>query len=192
MRHGGSDHDLIAAFLRGDQAAVDDVRAAIRVVVRSFQFPARETEREVVQDVLGRLLQCLRSGQFRGEATLRTYVQQMTKYACLGHIRRQRALVRLDFDSIPSEARWSDPDAALLTEEERARGLAAFAALPGESKELLRLVFVEGLSYDQVARRLGVTEGAIKSRVHRIRLVCRDHGAPRNPPAARRPLRVER
>ena len=80
----------------------------------------------------------------------------------------------MDLDAIPSRALWSEPERALLGTEEHQRNLRAFAALPGESRELLRLIFLEGLSYAEVARRLGVTEGAIKSRVHRVRLTCRE------------------
>src|SRR5262249_29979584 len=165
------------------------MRAAVRAVVRSFQFPGPDAEQELVQDVMGRLVRNLSAGRFRGDSSLRTYAQQVAKYACLGHIRRQRAEVRLDFETIASDARWAEPEDALLLEEEHVRTLAAFAALPQDSRALLRMIFVDGLSYLEAARRLGVTENTIKSRVHRARIECRERAAS---PARKPPEQMER
>jgi len=192
MKPGPPNPDEIAAFLRGEQNAVGEVRAAIRIVVRSFQFPGRDVEQELVQDVVGRLVQNLSAGRFRGEASLRTYAQQVAKYACLGYIRRQRCEVRLDFETVPSSARWSGPEEALLLDEEHLRNLETFAALPDESQSLLRMIFVEEMTYLQAARRLGVSESTIKSRVHRIRIECRERAARSVPPLRRAPERAER
>jgi len=164
----------IAAFLRGDRAPVEEIRASIVAVVRTFQFPDAGLETELAQDAMTRFFQSLSAGQFRGESSLKTYAQKVAKYTCLEHVRRRRFEVKMDLDAIPSRALWSEPERALLGTEEHQRNLRAFAALPGESRELLRLIFLEGLSYAEVARRLGVTEGAIKSRVHRVRLTCRE------------------
>jgi RNA polymerase sigma-70 factor (ECF subfamily) len=192
MKPGSPEADEIAAFLLGEQDAVGEVRAAIRVVVRSFQFRGRDVEQELIQDVIGRLVQNLSAGRFRGEASLRTYAQQVAKYACLGHIRRQRAEVRVDFETVPSEARWSGPEEALLMEEEHLGNLAALSALPEESRALLRMIFVDGLTYLDVARRLGVTESTIKSRVHRVRMQCRERSTRLPSPARKPPERANR
>jgi RNA polymerase sigma-70 factor (ECF subfamily) len=181
----------IAAFLCGEPEIHAEVRASIRGVVRSFQFRGRDAERDLVQEAVSRIVQNLTGGRFRGDSSLRTYAQQVAKYVCLEHIRRQRAEVRLDFEAFPSEARWSGPEEALLLEEEHARNMQAFAALPAESRQLLRLLFVEGLTYGEAGRRLGLTESAIKSRVHRLRVECRETLA-RLPVARKRTPGAER
>lgn len=164
----------VSEFLLGDPARVAAIRAAIEIVVRSFRLSGDGLDRDLVQDVLGRVLHNLSAGQFRGESTLETYVQRVARYACLEHLRRRRFEVRMNLEAIPSGARWSHPETALISEEEHRRNLQAIAALPAESRELLRLIFLEGLSYGDIALRLGISEGAIKSRVHRIRLACRE------------------
>jgi RNA polymerase sigma-70 factor (ECF subfamily) len=174
----------IEAFLRGDPAVVEAIRAAVAAVVRGFQGPGREADRDLVQEVMGRLVRNLAANHFRGEASLKTYAQRVAKYACLEQIRRRRLEVRIDFEAVPSDALWSEPEGTLLRREEHLRNLRAFASLSAGTRELLRLIFVEGMSYAEVADRLGVTEGAIKSRVHRARGECRDATMPR--PAARR------
>ena len=192
MKPTDGEQRRIDAFLRGDADEVAIIRDAVERVVHGFQFPGRELERELVQDVFGRLLRSLGSARFRGEATLRTYAQRVAKYACLEQIRRRRLEVRVDFEAVPSDARWSEPEGAYLRKEEHLRNLRAYAALPGEVRDLLRLIFVEGLTYAEVAERLGLSEGAIKSRVHRARLACRDALAPPEPAPRRRTEEGER
>lgn len=179
----------IAAFLRGDRARVSEIRAAVQAVVRGFQFPDGEHDRDLVQDALGRIVQSLAAGRFRGESSLKTYARKVAKYTCLEHIRQRRFEVKMDLETIPSAARWSEPEASFLRSEEHLRNLEAFATLPGEGRRLLRLIFLEGLPYGEVARRLGVSVGTIKSRVHRLRLAAREAGAPERGRGTRRPRR---
>lgn len=192
-----SEHSAaIAALLRGDPETIAEVRAAIRAVVRAFQFRGRDVERDLAQETLSRVIENAAAGRIRGEAALRTYGQKVAKFVCLEHIRRKRTEVRVDFEAVPSPARWSGPEESLLLDEEHARNLEAFASLPDDSRELLRLVFVEGLSYAALARRFGLTESAIKSRIHRLRLECRERLGRGTAPAGRapwkRPTEVER
>jgi RNA polymerase sigma factor (sigma-70 family) len=51
--------------------------------------------------------------------------------------------------------------------------LAALAGLPERQREALLRIAVEGRSQDEVARELGVSEGAVRQLVHRARLTLR-------------------
>ena len=167
-------HDTaIAEFLRGDVARVREIRDSVRLVVRGFQLAGGANDEDLVQEVLGRICRNLTAGRFRGDSTLRTYAQNVARHTCLEQLRKRRLEARLDPEALPSRARWSEPEGTLLRSEAHLRNLEIFASLPDESRELLRLVFIEGLSYVEVGRRLGVSEGAIKSRVHKIRTACR-------------------
>jgi RNA polymerase sigma-70 factor (ECF subfamily) len=169
-----SEAKSIEEFLRGDRERVREIRDTVRLVVRDFQIAGGAVDEDLVQDVLGRICRNLVAGRFRGDSSLRTYARNVARHTCLEDLRARRLEMRLDPDAIPSGARWSEPEGSLLRTEEHLRNLEIFASLPGESRELLRLVFVDGLPYAEVARRLGVTEGAIKSRVHKIRMACRE------------------
>lgn len=46
---------------------------------------------------------------------------------------------------------------------------SAFAALPRQHQQVVRLVDVDGLTYAEAARLLGVPEGTVMSRLHRAR-----------------------
>jgi RNA polymerase sigma-70 factor (ECF subfamily) len=73
----------------------------------------------------------------------------------------------------------ADPrDAAVgadLEREETAAGVrAALAGLPAESRAVLTLVDMEGLGYEETARRLGLPLGTVRSRLSRARAALRE------------------
>jgi len=162
------------AFRRGDPEQIAAVEDAVRHVVRSFEFRDPELESDLVQETLSRVLTNLSAGQYRGEASLRTYARRIARYTCLEHIRRRRRQVVVEFDETPASDPDSAPEDSFLWTEEHLHNLAAFAMLGAECRELLRLVSVENLSYRDAAARLGISEPALKSRVHRCRLTCRE------------------
>jgi RNA polymerase sigma-70 factor, ECF subfamily len=166
--------DEAAAFARGDPIQVSSVAAAVRATVRSFRFVNRDIERDLVQETLSRTLASLSDHRFQGDASLSTYARHVARYTCLEYIRRRRHEVAFDPELHPSGDLWSAPEASYLSQEEHRRNLEAFASLPAECREILSLICLEGASYRDVARHLGISEAALKSRIHRCRLTCRE------------------
>ena len=160
-------------FLSGDPSAVGEVCLAVQLAVQAFRFADEALNRDLAQEAVTRVFLNLRTGRFRGESSLRTYAGRVARYACLEHLRRKRHEIALDVESVPSGSRWSQPEESLFRAEEHVRNLEAFASLPREGRELLRMVFIDGLSHKEIALRLGISVGAIKTRVHRCRLVLR-------------------
>jgi RNA polymerase sigma-70 factor (ECF subfamily) len=174
MRGGGKRNEEVEGFLRGDPAQLASLEKAVRAVVRSFKFGEPDVARDLVQETLSRTLDSLSDHRFLGIASLRTYACNIARYTCLEHIRRRRQEVAFDPELHPLRDRAPAAEEFYLSLEEHRRNLEAFASLPSESRELLRLICVEGASYRDVAHRLGISEAALKSRVHRCRLLCRE------------------
>jgi RNA polymerase sigma-70 factor (ECF subfamily) len=173
----------VAAFLRGDPALHRAVRAAVQSVVRSFRFSGRGATDDLVQETVCRLFLNLSIGAFRGEASLQIYAERIARYVCLEQMRRRRFAADIDPAALSAPAPTGNPEAALLRAENRRRHLEVLAALSPESRQLLRLIFVEELSYAEVAERLGISEAAVKLRVHRCRLTLREDETPPVGPA---------
>jgi RNA polymerase sigma-70 factor (ECF subfamily) len=173
MASGQEPEKEVSAFLRGDPALFASIRAAIRAVVRSFRFRGDAVEQDLVQDVLSRVFVNLSVGAFRGEAALSTYAQRVARYACLEHIRKRRVIAEVDPQALPTPSRERGPEESLLLGEKHRHNLRALAGLTPECRELFRLIFIEGWSQAEIAGRLGISETAVKLRVHRCRLTAR-------------------
>jgi RNA polymerase sigma-70 factor (ECF subfamily) len=63
----------------------------------------------------------------------------------------------------------SDPLQWLLMEERREAVRRSMEQLPDRDREILLLKYSEGLSYEQIAERLGLSPSAVQSRLHRAR-----------------------
>ncbi len=182
----------VAEFLRGDPSAVAGVCETVEKAVRGFRFSDPSLNMDLTQEALTRIFHNLRTERFRGEASLRTYSGRVARYTCLEHLRRKRLEVEIDADSLLSSERWSQTEQSFLSVEEHLQNLEVFARLPRDSRELLRMVFVDSLSYREIGLRLGISPGAVKTRVHRCREVFRQAIGMRKPlPAKARKPRAE-
>lgn len=174
---------LLAAARAGDQAALRELltRAAAPAWRWSNGF-CRDTDdaADLVQDVLHTLLRSL--DDFRGDSSLSTWTFVVARRACARRRRRGRRESPLD---APAYAHLRDradtaPGPALRLErrELAARLEAAIGALPEAQRSVLVLRDVEGLSANEVGEALGLGVRAVKSRLHRARLVLREQLAP--------------
>ena len=121
---------------------------------------------------------------FEGRSSLSTWLYRIASNASLMRLRkRQPATVSVDEplvldagDSVPRQlVDWSSlPEDELLSGESRQVMAEAVSELP----EALRIVFIlrdlEGLSTAETGEVLGLSNGAVKTRLHRARLWLRE------------------
>lgn len=104
------------------------------------------------------------------------YLYQVARTVLIDHYRARRRspLVELaseDWGSI--EAAAASPEEATLCEEEMQVLAAAIEALPARGREVFRLSRFEGLSYDQIAARLGISRNTVMVHLARALAFCR-------------------
>lgn len=138
---------------------------------------------EVTSDVLLQVVRKLET--FRGDAALGTWLHRVTVNAALAH-REKRANRRkhehaADVDEAsehvpqPFPRMWAvRPDASALAGEQRELIEAAIADLPPLYRDVFVLADVEGLPNQDVGDMLSLSLPAVKSRLHRARLMMRD------------------
>jgi RNA polymerase sigma-70 factor (ECF subfamily) len=83
-----------------------------------------------------------------------------------GHRRQERGTQLFE----EPELSQPDPEARLMVREDYRRVLAAMQELEPEERDALSLVVSSDLSYREIARITGTSEGNIKVRVHRARV----------------------
>lgn len=170
-----SQGDLVRRCLEGDGAAWDTlVRAYWRRVFNiAYKFVARFDEAEdLTQEIFVKLFRALPTYDRR--ASFETWLTRVSRNLCIDHYRRRRReeerfTVEFDPDAIELEELVSRPDATLEQREEVAIVRRALAKLPPTYREAVALRDIHELSYEQIAERLQLAEGTVKSRINRGR-----------------------
>lgn len=129
---------------------------------------------------------CARIDDFEGRSGLRTWLHRIVTNTALMRLRRRRpATVDLDeplhtWRQVPQELidLTSEPSSEVMGAELRERIDHAVAALPDTLRTAFVLREIEGLSTREAAAELGISESALKVRLHRARLALRDRLAP--------------
>jgi RNA polymerase sigma-70 factor (ECF subfamily) len=110
---------------------------------------------------------------FRGEASVRAWLFQIVLHACRRRSRRRAGEPRVHAPVDEAAELPSGEPGAEERASSRQTGAAlarALAELPEESREVLLLRDVEGMSGEEAAAVLGIGLAAMKSRLHRARL----------------------
>ncbi|MGH9456968.1 MAG: RNA polymerase sigma factor [Thermoanaerobaculia bacterium] len=133
---------------------------------------------DVAQETLRRVVEALRARRVDDLAALPAFVFQTARNICMHHGRARRrrdaALVRFGTDTIASD----DPLADLVSDE-RARAVREeLARMDPADRDLLEMIYVAELDTAEIARRFGVTPGALRVRKHRaLERLARRFGA---------------
>jgi RNA polymerase sigma-70 factor (ECF subfamily) len=162
--------ELIEAYLCGEPSAVRAIDEWIVPVIRHRAWRLTDQDQDLCQDVRLKLLARLRDGSFRGESSLKSYVQAVAKYTCLDALRRSRIRRAEPLTAEPSVPSRDDPMESLSQKESERLCHRVLDALPEPCRELFRLVLERELSYEAIAEQLSLSLGTVKSRLAR----CRD------------------
>jgi RNA polymerase sigma-70 factor, ECF subfamily len=95
-----------------------------------------------------------------------TWIYTIARNLRTDHIRRQRAWQELTDEhsqSIPSDD--TPADEAFDTRQRQARVQSVLKDLPAEQLEVVQLAFMEGLPHSEIAERLSLPLGTVKSRI---------------------------
>ena len=141
-----------------------DEVAHLRRFAQSLAGPGNpHLAEDLQQDCLERALR--HAHQFRPGTNLRAWLFSILKNTYIDHLRRKRrAGPTLPLDDVILRQPASQADHVALH-----RTLTAVDNLRPDEQRVLRLVVVDGMKYGQVARRLGIAEGTVKSRLSRAR-----------------------
>jgi RNA polymerase sigma-70 factor (ECF subfamily) len=137
----------------------------------------RDLTREIVQSAVAKALAKLAS--FRGEASLLTWLCSCCRNEILMHFRRRRTEpldAELDEESavLPGfGAHAGDPEAALLERETAHRVHVTLDAIPDHYARALQWKYVDSLSVNEIAWRLGTRPKAAESLLTRARQAFR-------------------
>ncbi|HKF25931.1 MAG TPA: sigma-70 family RNA polymerase sigma factor [Candidatus Acidoferrum sp.] len=138
--------------------------------------------REDAEDVLVEaLLKAYRHlDQLRDSAAFRSWLAQIGRRVCWQLKQREALFPVLELSALEQEGRElpgpdPTPEAQFVRGQMRALLDTAIAALPPRYRSVYELRNIEDRPGDEVARRLGISRAAMKSRLHRARELVRNH-----------------
>jgi RNA polymerase sigma-70 factor, ECF subfamily len=167
---------LIERCLSGDQAAWETVvRQNWRKVFNvAYKFVGKHDEAEdLTQDIFLKIFKALAS--FDRRANFQTWIISISRNLCIDHyrsVRKERQTIAREVDAGDLQPVSSDrgPYAAAEHQDLRVLLRQALQMLPVTLRTAVVLRDLQELSYQEIAERLGLPEGTVKSRINRGRL----------------------
>ena len=169
-----SDAILIERCLRQDNAAWDDIMARYRrrVFHIAYKFTGKHDQAEdLTQEIFLKVFKSL--DKFHRDADFGTWLTSVARNYCIDHYRaskREREVMTEDLLAFDQAVASSGNPQRRLEESDRRTFLRnGLQRLPDKLREAVVLRDLQGLSYQEMADRLGLPEGTVKSRINRGR-----------------------
>ncbi|MEO8966999.1 MAG: sigma-70 family RNA polymerase sigma factor [Solirubrobacteraceae bacterium] len=171
------EHDLIDAARNGDDRAFEELYARYNGRITGFiHARVRDHGRseDVAQEVFISALRRLRSTS--QPIQFKPWIYEIAKNACIDEYRRTRRIREVSLDSGDDESdssvlpsRAPTPLATVETKQRLTDLRGAFGGLSDSHHQLLVLREFEGLSYDEIGARTGMTRQMVESGLFRAR-----------------------
>jgi RNA polymerase sigma-70 factor (ECF subfamily) len=167
---------LIEQCLAGDQIAWEQiVRQNWRKVFNvAYKFVGKHDEAEdLTQDIFLKIFRAL--GTFDRRANFQTWIISISRNLCIDHyrsVRKERQTIARDVDSSDLQPATTERGPYQVAEHQdlRAQLRQALETLPLTLRTAVVLRDLQELSYQEIADRLGLPEGTVKSRINRGRI----------------------
>ncbi len=176
-----TDHELVAAVADGDEVAFQEIVRRYRTPITNFVYRMLNDYDMAVDLAQETFLRVYTSAsRYEANYNFSTYIYRIASNLAISEIRKRKRRKVVSFfgmfggsdeDAVefdPADDRPLAED-ALLSDERTRAVTRAVATLPEKYRTAVVLRDIEGHSYDEIARILGLSEGTVKSRINRAR-----------------------
>lgn len=183
MSHKKSDEQLIAGCKKGKEDCLEEILS--RYAQKAFNLALRLTRNhddaeEVLQDVFVTVFRKI--GGFEGKSSFSSWLYRVTVNSALMKLRKRRqeksvlledALPEFENSLFVKSRESTEGEHNTLRIELLAALEQAIAKLPPDYRPVFILRDVDGLSSKEVGKALNISIPAVKSRLHRSRLILK-------------------
>jgi len=166
---GETDAQLVARVRRGDRPAAGALaerylRAcrAVALAVTGDEADADDVCQDAFVSAIERIDDCRRPERFGA------WLMQIVRNRARDHL-RARARPVLSIEGMAIQAAEASPESEAAREEAADRLRMALRELPEERREVLLLHDLEGWTHREIAERLGLPPGTVRSHLHHAR-----------------------
>ena len=184
-----TDEQLMTVLRGGKQAALEElVRRYQNDLFRFCLHYLKDVERakELAQETFIRVY--VARDRFDETRKFKPWVLCIARNLCLNDLKRKKTVTMESLEEYASAAREDSgelmptssdgPDQALMASERRAALNEVLESLDEQSRELLKLRYFEKLSAREIAEIVESSEGAIRTRLHRLLKTLREQYEP--------------
>jgi RNA polymerase sigma-70 factor (ECF subfamily) len=163
------DRSLLERIRGGDTSAAGQLFEKYAASLLRFAdrlLSDRATAEEVTQEVFVKVIS--RAHQYDGRAEVSSWLFAIAANACRDRRRRDRRATVVPLESVAEpRARGEGIESVLASKERRRAVREALASLSEEQREALVLARYHGMPYSEIAKTLGISVGAVKTRIFR-------------------------
>ncbi|KGM57522.1 RNA polymerase sigma factor RpoE [Lysobacter arseniciresistens ZS79] len=173
------DQALVRRAQRGDSTAFDALvrKYQHRIIGLIGRYVADWSEcQDVAQDTFVRAYRALPN--FRGDAQFYTWLHRIAVNTAKNHLVAQNRRPPTDdidvgdaeqFDTATRLRDTDTPERELMRRQVEQTVMRVVEGLPGELRDAISMREAEGLSYEEIAQRMGCPIGTVRSRIFRAR-----------------------
>jgi RNA polymerase sigma factor (sigma-70 family) len=170
-----NEHELVAATRRGDDRAFEQLYSLYRSRISAYilgMVGDHGRAEDIAQEVFISALRRLRNTE--QPIAFKPWLYEIAKNACIDEFRRSRRTREVSLEADEESDRelesWRPgPDAAVEDKQSLADLRGAFHGLSENHHRIIVMRELEGLSYDQIGDRLGMSKPMVESTLFRAR-----------------------
>ncbi|HUM33690.1 MAG TPA: sigma-70 family RNA polymerase sigma factor [Candidatus Saccharicenans sp.] len=117
---------------------------------------------DLVSEILSQVMEKIKSGQFRGESSLGTFVYTVTSRRIIDYIREKTKVMKF----APEPDPFPDPQETLELKEQSKKVQEAMKKLKPKYKKVLYLYYYQDLSREEVAGHMGISPRKVSELVN--------------------------
>jgi RNA polymerase sigma-70 factor, ECF subfamily len=165
---------IIQRIARGDREALAELYACYQQPLFRYLLqltPDYGLAEEMLQDTFVAVWKSART--FEGRSSVQTWLISIARRQAHNTLRRRKLLTVDEAELEEMASKEPEPEDFALASVARDELVAAFKQLASLHREIIVLIFIEELSYPEVANVLGIPVGTVKSRLSNAKRMLR-------------------
>ncbi|MDR2647483.1 MAG: sigma-70 family RNA polymerase sigma factor [Oscillospiraceae bacterium] len=168
--------EAFRAFCDGEEHAFDEIMAQFQQPLTFFLFRYvhnAESAEDLAADTFVELL--VHPKRYRGQSSLKTYLFSIARHKAIDFVRKEQRRSGVGLDQLKEQANTDPSLEDWFVQLQRRQALCeAMETLPEAQREVLRLLYFERLSYDEIASVTRRSKKQVDNILYRARIRLRD------------------